>query len=783
MKKIITEVIKEKRIYFDGATGSVLIGRGLPTGVAPEEWNISHPDEIIKLHREYLDAGADIIKTNTFGINPLKYGDFAPRIKGAVELAKTAVGNMDGKYVALDIGPLGRLISPLGTLSFEESVSAFRKIAEAGQDGVDLILLETFTDIYELKAAVIGVREACSLPIFATAAFDTRGRLMTGADASAVATVLEGLSVDALGLNCSFGPDGALGIVESLASCTNIPIIANPNAGLPQLLDGKVVYNVTPCQFSEQMRAIATHTSILGGCCGTSPEYIRELKRITEDIPLPARECEGRTAVSSYSHAYDFCNTLAVIGERINPTGKPKLKEALRDRNYDYVLREAVSEESGSDLLDVNAGLPGIDERAVLTELVKEVQSVTDLPLSIDTTNIEALESAVRVYNGKPLINSVNGKRESMESVFPIAKKYGAVIVALTLDENGIPDTAEGRVEVAEKIINEAEKYGIDKRNIIVDPLTLSISAEPTAARVTLKAVELLFARNIKTVLGVSNISFGLPTREKINAAFLSAAMSRGLSAAIMNPNSEAMTDAVSVHNALFGIDPSCKAFIERNSGESTTRVMKNTEISLSDAIKKGMREAAGEGARELLSKKEPLDIINFDVVPALDEMGRMFESGVAYLPELISSAEAAGVAFDVIKEKIPKTEKKGERIILATVKGDIHDIGKNILKVMLESYGFECIDLGKDVSRDEVLEAVGKWGARLVGLSALMTTTVDSMASTVKLIHERYPDTKVMVGGAVLTPEYASEMGADFYGKDAIGGVRIAEELFRGKK
>ena len=606
---------------------------------------------------------------------------------------------------------------------------------------------------------------------------------MTGADASAVAAVLEGLSVDAIGINCSFGPDKAADIVRTLSERSSVPIIANPNAGLPVLSDGKVVYNVTPCDFSNEMRAIADNASILGGCCGTSPEYIRELKRSCENIPLPARGVCDRTTVASYSHAYDFGDKIAVIGERINPTGKPKLKEALRDRNYDYVLKEAVSEEEGSDLLDVNAGLPGIDEKEVLTELVREVQSVTDLPLSIDTTNVAALESAVRIYNGKPLINSVNGKRESMESVFPIAKKYGAVIVALTLDEKGIPDTAEGRVEVAEKIITEAEKYGIDKNNIIVDPLTLSISAEPTAARVTLKAVELLSLRGIKTVLGVSNISFGLPTREKINAAFLSEAMSRGLSAAIMNPNSLAMTDAISVHNVLFGIDVACKAFIERNSEENTTRVTINNEIPLSDAIKKGMRDAAGRGARELLTKKAPLDIINCDVVPALDEMGRMFETGAAYLPELISAAEAAGTAFDVIKEKIPKTENNGEKIILATVKGDIHDIGKNILKVMLESYGFECIDLGKDVSCDEILAAVERTGARLVGLSALMTTTVDSMAKAVKFIHERFPDTKVMVGGAVLTSEYAAEMGADFYGKDAIGGVRIAEELLRGRK
>ena len=783
MKQKITELIKGKRIYFDGATGSVLIGRGLPSGTAPEEWNISNPDEIVRLHREYLDSGADIIKTNTFGINPLKYADFDERIKGAVRLANVALEGNDDKYIALDIGPLGKLISPLGTLAFEDAVSAFRETARAGADGVDLILLETFTDIYELKAAIIGVREACDLPIFATCAFDARARLMTGADVPAIAALLEGLGVDAIGINCSFGPDKALDIVKTLAERTALPLIANPNAGIPTLSDGKVVYNVTPCDFSDKMSAIAEHAAILGGCCGTSPEYIKALRSKTENIALPKSTVCDKTTVSSYTHAYDFGDTLAVIGERINPTGKPKLKEALRSRNYDYVLKEAVSEEEGSNLLDVNAGLPGIDEKEVLTELVREVQSVTDLPLSIDTTNIDALESAVRIYNGKPLINSVNGKPESMAAVFPIAKKYGAVIVALTLDERGIPDTAEERVEIAERIISEAEKYGVDKKNIIVDPLTLSISADPAAARTTLRAVELLSERGIKTVLGVSNVSFGLPCRDKINPIFLSAAMSRGLTAAIMNPNSEAMIDAISVHNALFGIDASCKEYIAKNSGESTPRVTKNSDFTLSDAIKKGMKEASGECALSLLKTKEPLDIINSDVIPALDEMGRRFESGAAYLPELLSAAEAAGVAFDVIKERIPKSEGSGEKVVLATVKGDIHDIGKNILKVMLESYGFECIDLGRDVSPEDVLDATRKTGARLVGLSALMTTTVGAMADTVRLVHASCESTCVMVGGAVLTVDYAKKIGADFYGKDALSGVRIAEELYRGRK
>lgn len=782
MKKI-NELIKTKRIYFDGATGSLLIERGLPVGTPPEEWNISHPDAIVELHREYLSSGADIIKSNTFGINPLKYTDYDMRIKGALALAQRAKEGFSDKYIALDIGPLGRLISPLGTLDFEDAVSAFRECAASGASGADLILLETFTDLYELKAAVIGVREACSLPIFVTCAFDARYRLMTGADVSTVAALLDGLSVDAIGINCSFGPDRAYEVVKELSCRTSLPIIANPNAGLPTIKDGKVVYNVTPCEFSDQMMGIAEYASILGGCCGTSPQYIRKLRDDTCDIPLPTNNAPIRTTVSSYAHAHDFGDTLTVIGERINPTGKPKLKEALRLGNYDYLLREAVAEERNSHLLDVNAGLPGIDEKKVLSDCVREVQSVSSLPLSIDTSNTEALEAAVRIYNGKPLVNSVNGKRESMAAVFPIVKKYGAVVVALTLDESGIPDTAEGRVEIAEKIIRTAGEYGIEGQNIIVDPLTLSISADPTAARTTLRAVELLTEKGIKTLLGVSNVSFGLPSREKINSVFLADAMSRGLSSAIMNPNSTAMTDTVTAHNALFGYDVSCKEYIEKNSGENDTRVTKNDGMSLADAIKKGMAESARDSARALSVTMAPLDIINSEIVTALDGMGRAFERGEAYLPELLSAAEAASAAFDVIKEKIPKSEGRGERIILATVKGDIHDIGKNIVRVMLESYGFECIDLGRDVSEDDVVEAVKTTGARLVGLSALMTTTVPSMERCVKLLKEQCEGTSVMVGGAVLTPEYASEIGADFYGKDAIAAVRIAEELFRKKK
>ena len=783
MKEKITEKIKKGRLYFDGATGSALMEKGLAAGVAPEEWNITHPGEIVALHREYLSAGADIIKTNTFGINPFKYKDFEKRIIDALELARDAASQFRDKYIALDIGPLGKLLSPLGTLDFEDAVAAFSEIARAGCKGADVVLLETFTDLYELKAAMVGVKEACDLPIFATAAFDGRGKLMTGADVSAFVATLEGLGASAIGVNCSFGPDKAAKIIREMSSRASVPLIANPNAGLPTVSDGKVSYNVTPCDFSEVMADIAKCAMILGGCCGTTPEYIRKLREKTENIGFSYPNPKSTTTVASFTHAHDIGETLTVIGERINPTGKPKLKEALREQNFSYVMSEALSEEAGSALLDVNVGLPDIDEVSMLAECVKKIQSVSSLPLCIDTSNASALERAVRVYNGKPLINSVNGTAESISTVLPIAKKYGATVVALTLDESGIPDTAEGRVEIAKRIIREAKRLHIDKRDIIVDPLTLPISASPTAARVTLRAVELLAEAGIKTVLGVSNSSFGLPRREKINTLFLAEAMSRGLSAAILNPNSEAMLDVIATQNALLGKDESCADYIKINSSSDAPRVTKNDDITLSFAIKRGMRDAARDKAISALSEKEPLDIINSDVIPALDGIGRLFETGEAYLPELLSAAEAAVAAIEVVKEKIPKTESGGETVVLATVKGDIHDIGKNILKVMLESYGFKCVDLGRDVAPDAVLDAVKRTGAKLVGLSALMTTTVGAMAETVSLVRANCPDTCVMVGGAVLNPEYAAEIGAHFWGKDAMAGVRIAEELFGKRK
>lgn len=784
MKRKITEALQTRRIYFDGATGSVLLSRGLEAGTPPETWNDAYPEKIIDLHREYLSAGANIIKTNSFGINPLKYADFDARIKRAVELANTARADFPDSYVALDVGPLARLLSPLGDLAFEDAVSAFRSIAAAGAEGADLVLIETMSDLYEAKAAVIGVREACDLPIFVSCVFDKRGKLMTGADVRSVAATLEGLGASAIGMNCSEGPYGMLKLLPELSSRVSIPIIVNPNAGLPRIDGGRAVYDLGADEFARSMIEVAGYATVLGGCCGTTPEHIRALVEKTKDIPFFLPEKKNNTVIASYTHAVDIGDAPILIGERINPTGKPKLKEAIRSHNLEYILTEALGQaDAGAHVLDVNVGLPEIDEARLMCEAIREIQSVCDLPLQIDSSDPEVLECAMRIYNGKPLVNSVNGKEESLSAVLPIVKKYGAAVIALTIDETGIPTTAEGRVAIAERIITRAKEYGIDVRDIIVDPLTLTVSADPSAARVTLEAVRLLHERGIRTSLGVSNVSFGLPARDKLNSTFFASALTVGLDAAIMNPHSEAMTDVFSTFVALAGYDRDFLSYISRNSGNDAPRVKEKADVSLSYAIRHGMKEAATRAAAEVLADTLPLDVINGEIIPALNDVGAAFESGKAYLPELLSSAEAASGAFEVVKSKMKNNSDGNKKIVLATVKGDVHDIGKNIVKVLLESYGFSCIDLGRDVAPERVLCAVRESGARLVGLSALMTTTVGAMEETVRLIHSSAEGVAVMVGGAVLNPEYARMIGADYYGKDAMESVRIAEAFFGGDK
>ncbi len=793
----ILEKLGKERLYFDGGYGTLFQERGLKAGQLPEMWNLSNRQEVINIHKEYLESGCDIITANTFGANTLKYDGKDGRpfleeiIKAAIENAKEAKkGYPKGKYIALDIGPTGKLLKPLGELDFEDAVGIFAETVKLGAKyGADLIVIETMNDSYETKAAVLAAKENANLPIFVTNTFDESGKLMTGADVSAMIALLEGLRVDAIGINCGFGPDKMECLADEFMLHASTPVIVNPNAGLPKVKDGKTVFEVTPLEFAKNMEKIAEKgVMLLGGCCGTTPAHIKELVKLTKNIPVKPLKRKNETIVSSYTHAVKFGEKPLLIGERINPTGKPLFKAALKEENYDYIIKEGVAqEEKGVDILDVNVGLPEIDEVKVLEKTVKLLQAVTPLPLQIDTSSPPAMEKALRIYNGKALINSVNGKKEVMEEVFPLAAKYGGVIIALTLDENGIPKTAEERVKIAEKIITFAKKYGIDKKDIVVDPLAMTVSADSSSAKTTLKAIEILNKKGIKTSLGVSNVSFGLPRREFINSTFFTMALTKGLSAAIMNPHSEEMMISHKSFCALYELDENCQNYIDYSASKEVETVETAKDISLEDGLKraivKGLGAEAEKITQSLLTDLSPMEIINEAIIPALNQVGESFEAKKAFLPQLLMSAEAAKSAFDIIKKSIKKDgsdRKDKPGIVIATVKGDIHDIGKNIVKVLLQNYDFQVFDLGKDVAPEDIVSKAKKENVKLVGLSALMTTTVSSMAETIKLLKKELPDVKVMVGGAVVTEDYAKMIGADKYAKDAMGAVRYAEKLLK---
>ncbi|MBP3697101.1 MAG: homocysteine S-methyltransferase family protein [Clostridia bacterium] len=778
----VLEKIRSGITYVDGGAGTLLQSWGLEAGVSPETWNISNPDKIRQMHRLYLEAGANIITACTFGANRLKFDNLEEIITAAIINAKEACDGFDA-YVALDIGPTGKMLEPLGDLPFEEAVSIFAETVRIGAAaGADLVLIETMNDSYETKAAVLAAKENCNLPVFVTNAYSDNGKLMTGADPAAMVTMLEGLGVDALGMNCSMGPRQMLEIAAETAKYASVPIIVNPNAGLPKVIDGKSVFDVDADEFSDIMcEIVSAGATIIGGCCGTTPEYIRKTVEKTKNLPFALPEKKNKTLVSSYTHAVEIGSAPVIIGERINPTGKKLFKEALRRNDLNYILNEGISQnKKGVSILDVNVGLPEIDEKSMLTSVVSSLQAVCDLPLQIDTVDYEAMAAAMRLYNGKALINSVNGKAESMAAVFPLIKKYGGCAIAVTLDENGIPETAEGRVAVAEKIIAEAEKYGIGKNEIIVDPLAMAVSSDMNSANVTLEAVRILNAKGIRTSLGVSNISFGLPSRADVNAVFYTMAMQCGLDCAIINPHSDEMMKAWHGFMALTGKDANCCDYIEFASNQTPAETKAATVTdTLDTAIIKGLKESAYSLACEMLKTVSPLEIIDTMIIPALNTVGKGFEAKTVYLPQLLMSAEAAGRAFDAVKAAMPAGESKKGRIIVATVKGDIHDIGKNIVKTLLENYGYEVIDLGKDVAPEAVVEAAKSSGAPLVGLSALMTTTVPAMEETIRLLRAELPECKVTVGGAVMTEEYAAMIGADNYSPDAMNTVRYAEEIF----
>lgn len=807
------EFLEQNIVYLDGGMGTLLQANGLKPGEHPEHWNQSHPEVITEIHKAYYDAGSTVVSTNTFGANVLKFGEeLEDIVKAAFENANAArtqwvqenPESKEQKFIALDIGPTGKLLKPLGDLDFEDAVEVFAQTVKLGvKYGADLIFIETMNDSYETKAALLAAKENSDLPVFVSNAYGEDGKLMTGANAAAMVAMVEGMGADAIGANCSLGPKQLRGVVEELLANASIPVLLKPNAGLPKAVNGKTVFDVTPEEFAQEIAGlIEKGVRIVGGCCGTTPEYIQALYQNTKD-KVPSEIIEKNiTMVSSYTHVVKLEKEPVLIGERINPTGKKRFKQALVEHDIDYILGEGIrQEEKGVHILDVNVGLPDIDEVELLTTAVCELQGVSDLPLQIDTSDAKAMEAALRRYNGKAMINSVNGKKESMEAVFPLVKKYGGLVVALTLDESGIPDTAQGRIAIAEKILATAAEYGIAKKDIIFDTLAMTISSDIHSAKVTLDSLHYIKeSLGCHTSLGVSNVSFGLPNRDAVNGTFFALALENGLSAAIMNPFSVEMMKTYYTYKALKGMDENCAQYIEK-AAELTVSAPQNTSaainsIAITDgntaagselqkAIISGRKERAGELTQVLLGEKEGLDIVQEEIIPALDIVGQGYEEKRVYLPQLLMSAEAAKSAFEKIKEYMVNTKSGTDsqgttkrQVVLATVHGDIHDIGKNIVKLLLENYGFDVKDLGKDVPVESIVEKVLELHAPLVGLSALMTTTVPAMEETIKQLREKAPWCKVVVGGAVLTQEYADKIGADKYAKDAMETVRYAEEI-----
>ncbi len=818
----VLDYIKSHVTLLDGGMGTLLQERGLKPGEEPVIWNIKHPEVIIQLQKMYYDAGSNIVSTNTFGCNSLKFSkeELTQIIEAAVKNTKAAREVSKGtqeKFIALNLGPCGKMLKPYGDLEFEDAVRLFAEVVNIGvKFGVDLIYIETMNDSYETKAALLAAKENSNLPVFVSNAYGEDSKLMTGATPEAMIAMLEAMGADAIGINCSYGPKVLKPIAEKYLKYASVPVILKANAGVPKVVKGETFFDVLPEEFSDDVAALVkSGVRICGGCCGTTPEYIKQLHEKAANLPIKAIRDKGRTVVSSYTHAVTFDEKPVLIGERINPTGKKRFKQALKANDLGYILNEGINQqEMGVHILDVNVGLPDIDEVAMMKKVTFELQAIIDLPLQIDTSNPAAMEAALRSYNGKALVNSVNGKEESMSAIFPLVKKYGGVVVALTLDDNGIPNTAEERVAIAEKILKRAEAYGIAKKDIIFDTLTMTISADNKSAMATLKALE--YIRNkigCHTSLGVSNISFGLPAREAVNSTFFANALERGLSAAIMNPFSAEMLQVYYAFIALNGMDEACTEYIDfmQNKlpkireavatlsgepsnniafGKATPREVGNNSInqvqnSLSDELQKSIMKGLKDGARvqtkKLLETKAPLDIVNNDIVPALDKVGAGYEEKRIFLPQLLMSAEAAQSAFEEIKGYMSINQGKEENTskctcVVATVEGDIHDIGKNIVKLLLENYGFDVHDLGKDVKVDTIVEEVVKLHASVCGLSALMTTTVPAMEETIKALREKAPWCKVVVGGAVLNQEYADNIGSDKYAGDAMETVRYAE-------
>ena len=795
----IKEFIKNNILVFDGAMGTMLQKKGLKLGENPEIFNIKNKDILIEVHKEYIDNGAMVITTNTFGANELKLADTGYSVEeiidSAIKIAKEARGDKD-ILIALDLGPIGHLLEPMGTLSFDKAYEIFkRQVVQGEKSGADLVIVETMTDLYEAKAAVLAIKENTTLPVFCSMSFEENGRTFTGCSPESMAIVLEGLGVDALGVNCSLGPKEILPILQRIVLATDLPIILQPNAGLPSLSFGEAVYDISSKEFCDWVNeAIKIGVSIIGGCCGTTPEFIKGLRKLADTSTRIQREKIEFSSVCTPSKLVKI-EGVKVVGERINPTGKKLFKEALKNSDFDYILKQAIDQiEAGAEILDVNVGSPEIDENEMMVKVVKEIQGIIDTPLQIDSSYPEVIESGLRAYNGKSIVNSVNGEDEVLDKILPIVKKYGASVVGLTLDKGGIPATSEERFKIAEKIVKRAKEYGIDKKDVFIDCLVLTASAQQAEVNETLKTLRRVKEElGVKTLLGVSNISFGLPCRDIINETFLSLALANGLDLPIMNPNSTGMMDVINSYNVLLNYDKGSQKFIAKygnvkiergtrtNSGEAVIDKVEDTK-DIKYIVIKGLKELAGDATKELLKDMEELQVVNEYLIPALDIVGQKYEAGEIFLPQLIQSAETVKKAFEVIKERLilnnANSISKG-KIVLATVKGDIHDIGKNIVKVILENYGYEVTDLGKDVEIEKVVEAALKEEVKLVGLSALMTTTVKSMEQTIKALRESNFKGKIFVGGAVLTQEYADMIGADYYTKDAKESVEVAKLIY----
>lgn len=797
--------LNHEMLMFDGGMGSQLQARGLKAGQIPEELNIDNPEMIISIHESYLKAGADFITTNTFGCNRLKMAEakysVSEMIKAAIANAKEArrrAGRENDAYIALDIGPIGQLLKPIGTLSFDEAYDIIAEQVSYVKDEVDLVLFETMSDLYEIKAGILAVKEMCDLPVFTSMTFEKSGRTLTGVDPQTFVNVVEGLGVTALGANCSMGPTELMPIVKELLSYAHVPVLLQPNAGLPIYENGNTVYKVTPDMFAEAMLPLVdAGVAVMGGCCGTTPDHIRAVKNVIPANVVGVKN-DYITSVSSQNKTVALDGRVVVCGERLNPTGKKKMQAAIREGRYDELVAEAIrQEEAGADVLDVNVGLPGIDEPAVMKKVIMLLQEVINLPLQIDSSNPEAIEVACRYYNGKPLINSVNAKDSVLDAVLPVVKKYGGVVIGLTLEE-GIPLLAEERVGYAKKIIDRAVSYGIRKEDVVIDCLTLTASAQQKEVAETLKAVGMIHDMGHHAVLGVSNVSFGLPNRPLLNRTFLALAMQKGLDLPIINPLDEQLMSTIDAYNVLYYFDKDSVKYIEKHSndvvakspsgaaqtgavnsdGAQSVAPQSGEKKDLGFMIRRGLKDEVFDETKKELETKAGLDLINDTIIPALNQVGRDYEKGSIFLPQLIQAAETAKVAFEAVQETFTASDKKKGPIIICTVEGDVHDIGKNIVKVVMESYGYEMIDLGKDVKIDEVVKGYKDYKPKAIGLSALMTTTVTNMKMTIEALREAEVTCPIWVGGAVLTEDIAKSIDADYYTEDAMATVRLMESL-----